>query len=84
MLISTYAMLIGEEQISVYFILPETKGISLERMDTIFGEVDAVEAGKQKSDTGKAGAMELSIVERHELTGGDEAMGANQGPEKIA
>lgn len=28
------------------FILPETKGISLERMDKIFGEVDAVTAGE--------------------------------------
>ncbi|KAK6083914.1 ascus development protein [Seiridium cupressi] len=34
--------------ISVIFILPETKGISLERMDTIFGEVDAVEAGESE------------------------------------
>lgn len=33
----------------MYFILPETKGISLERMDAIFGEVDAVEAGEQYS-----------------------------------
>ncbi|KXT05799.1 hypothetical protein AC578_1109 [Pseudocercospora eumusae] len=30
--------------LSVIFILPETKGISLERMDKIFGQVDAVEA----------------------------------------
>lgn len=29
------------------FILPETKGVSLERMDAIFGEVDAVEAGEE-------------------------------------
>lgn len=34
-------------QLSVIFILPETKGVSLERMDTIFGEVDAVEAGEE-------------------------------------
>ncbi|KAM0817223.1 putative MFS sugar transporter-like protein [Seiridium cardinale] len=34
--------------ISVIFILPETKGISLERMDAIFGEVDAVEAGESE------------------------------------
>ena len=32
--------------ISVYFILPETKGVSLERMDKIFGQVDAVEGGE--------------------------------------
>lgn len=40
-------------QISVIFILPETKGISLERMDKIFGEVDYVEAGEQDTQTGK-------------------------------
>lgn len=34
--------------ISVYFILPETKGISLERMDKIFGQVDAVEGGENE------------------------------------
>jgi hypothetical protein len=28
----------------VIFILPETKGVSLERMDAIFGELDYVEA----------------------------------------
>ncbi|GAB7364469.1 hypothetical protein MBLNU230_g5279t1 [Neophaeotheca triangularis] len=30
--------------VAVILILPETKGVSLERMDKIFGEVDAVEA----------------------------------------
>jgi len=39
--------------ISVIFILPETKGISLERMDKIFGQVDAVEAGEQDAETRK-------------------------------
>lgn len=34
--------------VSVVFILPETKGISLERMDKLFGQVDAVEAGEQE------------------------------------
>ncbi|KAL2435297.1 MFS-type transporter criB [Exophiala dermatitidis] len=34
--------------ISVIIILPETKGISLERMDRIFGQVDAVEAGERE------------------------------------
>lgn len=34
--------------ISVVFILPETKGISLERMDKIFGQIDAVEGGEQQ------------------------------------
>ncbi|KAH8204433.1 hypothetical protein TruAng_001349 [Truncatella angustata] len=32
--------------VSVIFILPETKGVSLERMEKIFGEVDAVEVGE--------------------------------------
>lgn len=45
--------------ISVVFILPETKGISLERMDAIFGQVDAVAAGEQESET--------RIVEQHAL-----------------
>ena len=34
--------------ISVIVILPETKGISLERMDAIFGQVDAVAAGESQ------------------------------------
>lgn len=32
--------------VSVLVILPETKGISLERMDAIFGQADAVQAGE--------------------------------------
>ncbi|KAL9622908.1 MAG: hypothetical protein Q9160_002834 [Pyrenula sp. 1 TL-2023] len=35
--------------ISVILILPETKGISLERMDKLFGQVDAVEAGENEA-----------------------------------
>ncbi|KNG46640.1 MFS sugar transporter-like protein [Stemphylium lycopersici] len=49
--------------ISVYFILPETKGISLERMDRLFGEVDAVEAGEQGRGLEKAEALARSFVE---------------------
>jgi len=37
--------------ISVIVILPETKGISLERMDRIFGQIDTVEGGE--SEDGK-------------------------------
>ncbi|EFX02525.1 sugar transporter [Grosmannia clavigera kw1407] len=33
--------------ISVIYILPETKGVALERMDRIFGDVDAVTAGEE-------------------------------------
>ncbi len=45
------------------FILPETKGISLERMDKIFGEVDAVEAGEE-ADGDK---LEMSGATHHDL-----------------
>lgn len=49
--------------LSVIFILPETKGISLERMDKIFGQVDAVEGGE--SEEAKAvNAMEGETVAR--------------------
>lgn len=34
--------------ISVIIILPETKGISLERMDKIFGQIDTVSGGEQE------------------------------------
>ncbi|KXT13536.1 hypothetical protein AC579_1410 [Pseudocercospora musae] len=36
--------------LSIIFILPETKGISLERMHKIFGQVDAVEGGEAEVD----------------------------------
>ncbi|KAF2460839.1 MFS sugar transporter-like protein [Lineolata rhizophorae] len=39
--------------ISVILILPETKGITLERMDKLFGEVDAVEAGERDAEVTK-------------------------------
>lgn len=38
------------KQISVFFILPETKSVSLERMDKLFGEIDFVVAGEQETD----------------------------------
>lgn len=45
--------------ISVIAILPETKGVSLERMDKMFGEIDAVEAGEHEQDDKQAaGAIE--------------------------
>lgn len=42
------------------FILPETKGISLERMDKLFGEVDAVAAGEEETSADKIEAMTYS------------------------
>lgn len=49
--------------ISVVFILPETKGISLERMDKLFGEVDYVEAGEHEEETGKVEERTFSVSE---------------------
>ncbi|OQD84575.1 hypothetical protein PENANT_c012G03554 [Penicillium antarcticum] len=43
--------------ISVYFILPETKGVSLERMDKIFEGPDNVEAGEFEGTSEKREAM---------------------------
>lgn len=42
------------------FILPETKGISLERMDKLFGEVDAVAAGEESTSAEKMEAITYS------------------------
>jgi len=44
----------------VIFVLPETKGISLERMDKLFGEVDAVAAGEEETAAEKIEAMTYS------------------------
>ncbi|KAI9148297.1 putative quinate permease [Paramyrothecium foliicola] len=69
--------------VSVIFILPETKGVSLERMDKIFGEVDAVEAGEQEEDVDKVEAIAYSHVE-HEITVANDTVteSAGQGAEK--
>lgn len=48
---------------SVYFILPETKGVSLERMEKIFGGVDYVEAGECEGVSEK---RETLAVEKEE------------------
>jgi hypothetical protein len=41
----------------VYVILPETKNISLERMDKLFGQVDVVEAGEEEALDRKVAAL---------------------------
>jgi len=46
--------------ISVYFILPETKGITLERMEKIFGQIDYVEAGERETQAEKIEAITVS------------------------
>lgn len=42
------------------FILPETKGISLERMDKLFGGVDAVAEGEKETSANKIEAITYS------------------------
>jgi hypothetical protein len=46
--------------VSVIVILPETKGISLERMDKLFGGVDNVAAGEEEGAADKAEALAYS------------------------
>jgi hypothetical protein len=46
-------------QVSVYFILPETKGVSLERMEKIFGGLDYVEAGECEGGSEKREALAI-------------------------
>ncbi|PGH17722.1 hypothetical protein AJ80_04730 [Polytolypa hystricis UAMH7299] len=65
--------------VSVYFILPETKGVSLERMDKIFGEVDAVELGEQEGDVDKAEAVAVSHVENEgKMMQGNNSLGVEE------
>lgn len=54
--------------LSVITILPETKGISLERMDKIFGQVDAVEGGEQE-DGKEVKDMEVKGFEQANVSG---------------
>jgi len=77
-------LLIQARQISVYFILPETKGVSLERMDKIFGEADAVEAGEERRNWEKAEVLELSTVEHRELAGEHGSASINKNSFRLA
>ena len=61
--------------LSVITILPETKGISLERMDKIFGQVDAVEGGEQE-DGKEVKDMEVKGFEQANVSGDIEKMRA--------
>jgi len=55
--------------VSVIVILPETKGISLERMEKIFGEVDYVELGENETLADKIEATAYSTAHAHGLGG---------------
>jgi len=52
--------------ISVIFILPETKGISLERMEKIFGQLDFVELGENETLADKIEASAYSTALIHD------------------
>ena len=54
----------------VIFILPETKGISLERIDKIFGQIDAVEGGEQQ-EAKEVAAEESAAMGRSGSVGTD-------------
>lgn len=45
----------------MYFVLPETKGVSLERMDALFGELDVVDEG-EKEMMDKKGVVEVEVT----------------------
>jgi hypothetical protein len=61
-LVSTQQRLTEIFQVSVIPIPPETKGISLERMEKIFGEVDFVEAGERETAAEKIEATAYSTA----------------------
>lgn len=56
------------DQVSVYFILPETKGVSLERMEKIFGGVDYVDAGENEGNSEKREQMAIVKEEQQVAT----------------
>ncbi|KAI9737324.1 MAG: hypothetical protein M1834_009477 [Cirrosporium novae-zelandiae] len=71
--------------ISVIFILPETKGVSLERMDKLFGEVDHVQAGEteEKVDVVEAKAYGGAAVASGTDAGGNHPNNNNNNNQEI-
>jgi hypothetical protein len=66
-----------KHKVSVIFILPETKGISLERMDKLFGELDYVEAGEQETNAEKIEILALGEQFARSQSVGDVKNGAS-------
>lgn len=48
----------------MYFILPQSKSVSLERMGKIIGRVDAVEAGEERRNGEKVEVMRMFVLEQ--------------------
>ena len=48
----------------MFVILPETKGVSLERMDKLFGEIDYVEAREAETEREETEATAYSSAMR--------------------
>lgn len=71
-------------QVSVYFIVPETKGVSLERMEKIFGGLDYVEAGECEGGSEKREALAIVNEGQKAPTAHVEAMhrDCSSGPER--
>lgn len=57
--------------LSVILILPETARVSLERMDAIFDQLDAVDGGEQQ-EAKEIAAEEDAALDRHVAASGDQ------------